>query len=264
MGFGKVAGTVSGYLVSWVLGIAAVGVPWLAFRYAPIKVDKWAAIYVAGTLGGLALELLLGRGRVELPGPSVPSEQDQKEDERRPLGPLVDLGFLARVASSGIAAVALLLVYHALLDQTSSAKQFNGIAADPSTFGWAIFLGASSPAIWTASQKLVQSRINAVTAAVTAELAQKQKALEAAHTELAQQVTGSVDHRDDAQAVVRDTISQAAEAKPGTVDVDTMSDDLLKNLAPLAVPVDSPYEINMAQLQKALGILEAGLTTDSR
>jgi hypothetical protein len=183
------------------------------------------------------------------------------------------------------------------LDQTSTVEEFNKIAADPSTFGWAIFLGASSPAIWTASQKLVQSRITAVTAAVNAELAQKDNALQAAHSTLSQQPTP--EQQSQAQAVVRDTIDQAAKASPEDADVGALYDNLLTTLLPAGptrpwgvqvVPTLDPdiratidlaakarpddvdvdalasgmvsklaSQIDQAQVQRTLGILEAAM-----
>ncbi|HEY8547159.1 MAG TPA: hypothetical protein VIL36_18995 [Acidimicrobiales bacterium] len=158
------------YLFAWVLGVAAVVAPWVAIDQVPIDVNDWASIYVAGAVGGLALELMLGRGRLELPGPSAPEPDEGTDDGRRPFGPLMDLGFLARVASSGIAAVALLLVYYALVGEAETAAELDELASDPSTFGWAVFLGASSPAIWTLAQRLVSARIAAAEAIHTAKL----------------------------------------------------------------------------------------------
>jgi hypothetical protein len=162
--------TAGRYLFAWVLGVGAVVAPWVAIDQVPIDVNDWASIYVAGAVGGLALEMLLGRGRLELPGPSAPDADEAIEDNRRPFGPLVDLGFLARVSSSGIAVVALLLVYYALVGEADTAAEFDALASDPATFGWAVFLGASSPAIWTMAQRLVAARITAAEATHTARL----------------------------------------------------------------------------------------------
>lgn len=158
------------YLVAWVLGAGLVAAPWVAIRYVPIDINDWASIYVAGAIGGLALEMLLGRGRLELPAPCTPSSDDQETDARRPLGPMVDVGFLSRVSSAGIAAVSLLLVYYALVGEAATPEQYNDLAADPATFGWAVFLGASSPAIWTAAQRMVEARIAAAEAGNEAKL----------------------------------------------------------------------------------------------
>jgi len=171
--------TAGRYLFAWVLGVGAVVAPWVAIDQVPIDVNDWASIYVAGAVGGLALEMLLGRGRLELPGPSAPDADEVADDNRRPFGPIIDLGFLARVSSSGIAVVALLLVYYALVGEADSASEFDALASDPATFGWAVFLGASSPAIWTMAQRLVAARITAAEAAHTAKLEHLNAALKA-------------------------------------------------------------------------------------
>lgn len=159
------------YVVAWALGTALVTAPWVALRYVPIDVEDWASIYVAGAVGGMALEMLLGRGRLELPSPAAALAKDEEDaDPRRPLGPMVDVGFLARVASAGIASVALLLVYYALVGDAVTPEDYNALANDPATFGWAVFLGASSPAIWTAAQRVVEARIAAAEALNAAKL----------------------------------------------------------------------------------------------
>ena len=218
---------VARHVAAWVLAIVISVVPWIALRFVPVEVNKWSSIYIGGALGGLALELLLGRGRVELPAPSVASAAEQRHDERRPLGPLLDLGFLARVASSGLAATALLLVYHAMVDHTSTIIAFNKVADDPSTFGWAIFVGASSPAIWTASQQLVKSRVDALTAANKAELHQQRQLLQHAHAQLATVASGT-----SAPAAAIAGAPTAANKKTST---------------------------DLAAVNRAYGILEAGL-----
>lgn len=269
MGVSK--GDVARHAGAWVLGVAAAGLPWLAIRLVPVEVNKWASIYIAGALGGLALELLLGRGRIELPSPSGATEEEQKGDERRPLGPMIDLGFFARVSSSGIAAVALLLVYHALVDTTTTLEAFNRLAADPSTFGWAVFLGASSPAIWTASQRMVQARIDAVTAANKADLEQKNKTLKLAHEELAKSGVatggGGVEPAEGAgRRVLTDikrVVGEAARADPDSVDVPELSLNLFGSIQPLVVPAAAETSrADLASVNRVLGILEAGMTKE--
>jgi hypothetical protein len=169
-GRGTAVATAGKHLFAWLLGVGVVVAPYLAIDLVDLEVDQWADIYVAGAVGGLALEMLLGRGRLELPGPSAPDESDPPGDNRRPFGPLVDLGFFARVSSSGIAAAALLLVYYALVGEADTAAEFDALAEDPSTFGWAVFLGVSSPAVWTLAQRLVEARIAAAEAVHTAKL----------------------------------------------------------------------------------------------
>ena len=252
------------HLAAWVLAVAAAIAPWLAIRYVPVEVNKWASIYVAGALGGLALELLLGRGRIELPGPSVATAQEQMEDDRRPLGTLLDLGFLARVASSGLAATALLLVYHALIDQAATKAAFNAVAADPSTFGWGIFLGGSSPAIWAASHQWVNSRITAVTAAHDAESAHQLKALEAAFAKLESALPRptqvATDHHWQAHATVEAALTEAERASPGELDLAAMTDGLVDSLSLFAAPEGAPAaDVDVTAVNQALGILEAGL-----
>ena len=265
-------GTVGKYLFAWVLGVGAVLAPWLALDQVPIDVNDWASIYVAGAIGGLALELLLGRGRLELPGPSTMEPEEAAADNRRPFGPLMDLGFLARVASAGIASVALLLVYYALIGEAESAAEFEALASDPATFGWAVFLGASSPAIWTLAQRMVEARIAAAEATHNAKLEHLNAAIKADEnavlTSVNSQLTSTIGAAAatlraggtgagaglvtpdgvvvDATAVapvveagavitdIEEIVGEAAAAAPGDVDVQALSLALFEKL-PAAV-----------------------------
>jgi hypothetical protein len=248
------------YIVAWALGAALVATPWLAIRYVPIDVSDWASIYIAGAVGGLALEMLLGRGRLELPSPASASAEEQEEDSRRPLGPMIDVGFLSRVSSAGIAAVALLLVYYALVGEAATPEQYNVLAADPATFGWAVFLGASSPAIWTAAQRMVDAKIAAAEAGNTAKLERLNAAIQtAAKDSLVEDMTAAKDALTgigpgpgtpsaaptsvlpaevtgplvDAGAVITDieeVVGEAAAAQPGDVDVESLSLNLFERL----------------------------------
>jgi hypothetical protein len=211
------------YLGAWVTGVAAVSLPWLAIRFVPVEVNKWASIYIAGAIGGLALELLLGRGRIELPSPSTPTSEDKKTDERRPLGPMLDLGFFARMASSGIASVAMLVVYFKLVDKVSDASAFNKLASDPSTFGWALFFGASSPAVWTAAQRMVQSRIDAVTAVNSAQLDQALKSLKLAVEEIGKAKSAPTAPEPGQQANLVNPDQFASNQLPRGLDSDSTS-----------------------------------------
>jgi len=263
----KVAGM---YLVAWTLGVALVATPWVAIRYVPIDINDWASIYVAGAIGGLALEMLLGRGRLELPAPCTPSTDDQESDARRPLGPMVDVGFLSRVSSAGIAAVSLLLVYYALVGEAATPEQYNDLAADPATFGWAVFLGASSPAIWTAAQRMVEARIAAAEAGNEAKLerlnaanqeakkdalVEDMKAAKDALTRTAAttpatpaaapavpaapgapvpvtppELTGPLADAGVVMTDIEEIIGEAAAAQPGEVDVEALSLNLFERL----------------------------------
>lgn len=215
--------TAGRYLFAWVLGVGAVVAPWVAIDQVPIDVNDWASIYVAGAVGGLALEMLLGRGRLELPGPSAPDADEAIDDNRRPFGPLVDLGFLARVSSSGIAVVALLLVYYALVGEADTAAEFDALASDPATFGWAVFLGASSPAIWTMAQRLVAARIIAAEATHTAKLEHLNAARKADENAVLTSVNSSLTSTINAAAaelrVAQDTGATGAPGQPGAVVV---------------------------------------------
>ena len=262
-------GTAGKYLFAWVLGVGAVVAPWVAIDQVPIDVNDWASIYVAGAIGGLALEMLLGRGRLELPGPSVADPDEVAGDNRRPFGPLMDLGFLARISSAGIASVALLLVYYALTGDADTAAEFDALASDPSTFGWAVFLGVSSPAIWTLAQRMVEARIAAAEATHNAKLEQLNAALtadrNAALTSANSSLTSTIGAAAaelraaeglgmagtavpvadaiavapvvDAGAVITDIeaiVGEAADATPGEVDVEALSLALFEKL-PVAV-----------------------------
>lgn len=253
------------HVAAWLLGMAAAVLPWVAIRYVPADVNKWASIYIAGALGGLSLEFILGRGRIELPAPTIPTTEDQEKDERRPLGPMLDLGFFARVASSGIGAMALLLVYHALVDAPETGQTFDQIAADPSTFGWAVFLGASSPAVWTASQRWVQSRIEAATAANSAQLTQATAVIELARNKVSGMADASAAN-DLAEAdqttvlgEIQSVVSAAADAAPGEIDISKVSLNLFGNLRSYVVPSAATSVADQAALNRVLGILESGL-----
>lgn len=220
--------TAGRYLFAWVLGVGAVVAPWVAIDQVPIDVNDWASIYVAGAVGGLALEMLLGRGRLELPGPSAPDADEAIEDSRRPFGPLVDLGFLARVSSSGIAVVALLLVYYALVGEADTAAEFDALASDPATFGWAVFLGASSPAIWTMAQRLVAARITAAEATHTARLEHLNATLKADENAVLTSVNTSLTSTINAAAaelrVAQDSgVAGVADGVPGAVVADAQA-----------------------------------------
>jgi len=293
-GRGAAVGRAGMHLFSWVLGVGVVVAPWVAIDQVPIDVNDWASIYVAGAVGGLALEILLGRGRLELPAPSAMSADETETDQRRPFGPVVDLGFLARVASSGIAAVALLLVYYALVGDADTAQEFDALASDPATFGWAVFLGASSPAIWTAAQRMVDARIAAATAAHEAELeklnaaqtADANAALADANSELTSTITAAAAELRsvtegapvapavavapvvEAGAVMEDieeVVGEAAAAQPGEVDVTALSESLFERLpvavagltGPPAVEVEAPA----TPVARALQILEEGVAS---
>ena len=259
------------HLGAWGLGLVAVAAPWLAIRHVPVDVNKWSSIYIAGALGGLALEMLLGRGRVELPSPSTVTDDDQKEDDRRPLGPVLDLGFLARLSSSGIAATALLLVYYALVESTDSIAAFNELAEAPSTFGWAVFLGASSPAIWTASQRMVKHRIDAVVATNETDLKLKKAELDklVAQAELAADrlrdasVPATTDSRSTDAATLSEieaVVGEAAAADEHEVDVPALSLNLFSRLPRSPVSAaDLSARPNADGVREALAILEAGV-----
>jgi len=277
----KVAGM---YLVAWLLGVALVATPWLAVRYVPIDVNDWASIYVAGAIGGLALEMLLGRGRLELPSPSVPSAEDQESDTRRPLGPMVDVGFLSRVSSAGIAAVSLLLVYYALVGEATTPEQYNDLAVDPATFGWAVFLGASSPAIWTAAQRMVEARIAAAEAGNAAKLerlnAANQEAkkdalvedMKAAKDALtrtptatatpasapaaapgapAPELTGPLADAGMVMTDIEEIVAEAAATPPGDADVEALSLNLFERLPAAMAGLTGPLAAVEATMPEA-------------
>ncbi|MGZ4689136.1 MAG: hypothetical protein ACXVKA_13405 [Acidimicrobiia bacterium] len=261
----KWAGKTAAVVGAWVISVALAVIPWLVLRYSPLKLQKWATIYVAGALGGLVLELLLSRGRVELPSVSGTTKEDET-DERRPLGPQIDLGFLARVTSSGLAAVAFLLVYNAMVQESDALKE-----TEPATFGWAVFIGASSPAIWAAAKQLVQARVGALTAK-NDELMKNYKAVQGALQTAASQgaehvapaavpVAAALSKVEDQ---VRPVLTEAAEAQPANVDVDRLLNQVVTGLqadleeAAPAGAVVAPQL--MAAVNQALGIVNSQLS----
>jgi len=293
-GRGAAIGKAGAHLFAWVLGVGVVVAPWVAIDQVPIDVNDWASIYVAGAVGGLALEILLGRGRLELPAPSAMSKEEGDADPRRPFGPVIDLGFLARVASSGIAAVALLLVYYALVGDADTAAEFDVLASDPATFGWAVFLGASSPAIWTAAGRMVDARIAAAeathnakleklnaaqTADANAVLADANSSLTSTITAAAAELRTAAEGADvmavapaigvapvvEAGAVMDDieeVLGEAAAAEPGEVDVKSLSESLFERLPVAVAGLTGPPVVTVeTPTARALSILEEGIAS---
>jgi hypothetical protein len=262
---------------AWLIGLAFLIGPVIFALIGPIAIQVWVGAYVAGCAGGLVHELVLGRGRVELPSRAEAGASAETEDIRTPLGPQVDIGFFARLISGGLAAVALLLVYNAAVGELSAAD-LESLADDGDTFGWAIFLGLASPAIWTAGQRLVAARLASLEAKVgnaASGNAASSVAVEEARQIIAnarQGHAGSVASRVDHAAqqiakVAQPAVELAAAAQPDAVDPDQILDEFrqellitLRELEPSGVAI-SAMDDATAKLDQALGALTATAST---
>jgi hypothetical protein len=161
---------------AWSLAILVAAAPAILASVSS-DVEEWIPVYVAGGLGGIVLELLLSRWQLELPSrsPAVASpgsadaeeegeEEDSEETEAifgSPTGSRLDLGFLGRFFTAGLAAVALLILSAVVLGD-ESLKQLQARAGSAVNIAWAVAIGASSPAVWRALRKIVEARVAAV------------------------------------------------------------------------------------------------------
>jgi len=146
----------------WLFGLAALGIPFVLLEtVADTDTAAWSRIYVGGAVGGLVLELLRGRWRLELPSRRRGVGRSP-EQSFAPYGPLTDIGFLGRMTTGAVAAPAFLAIVNAL-DATEQqaadmAAYLASVAARPDTLAWAVLLGAVSPVVWGLGESLVKSR----------------------------------------------------------------------------------------------------------
>jgi hypothetical protein len=146
---------------AWALGAIFVLAPALLVDHlAGPDLRAWEGVYAAGALGGLILELVQGKGRIELPGLS-PRNTDTK-DPRAPLGVQLDLGVFARIVSGAVAAPVFLIAYDKLVGNMN-AKALASAGGALDTRALAVFVGFAAPAVWAAAGKLVDARLAVLT-----------------------------------------------------------------------------------------------------
>lgn len=166
----------------WIFAILVAASPALLAQTSS-TLEKWTPVYIAGGMGGVVLELLLSRWRLEFPSYAGPpesearlSEDDDEEAKETdaifgfPFGPRVDIGFLGRFFTGGLAAVALIIL-GAVVIADESVGNLTDDTGYQQTIAWAIAIGASSPAVWRAFQAIVEARI----AKVRSQLSQEEQ-----------------------------------------------------------------------------------------
>lgn len=147
----------------WLFGFAALGMPFVLLEtVAGNDVAAWSGVYVAGAVGGLVLELLRGRWRLELPSRRRGVGRSP-EPSFAPYGPLTDIGFLGRMTTGAVAAPAFLAIINALDASEQQAADMGAylasVAVRPDTLAWGVLLGAVSPVVWGLAESLVKSRL---------------------------------------------------------------------------------------------------------
>jgi hypothetical protein len=151
-----------GSFLGWLFGLFLLVGPWVLLEtLAPSDLEAWADIYVAGAIGGLALELIRNRWRFEGPSDGQRPDEDA-ESSFAPYGPLTDVGFLGRMATGAIAAPVFLIIVNALdANEQQSANlglYLTELAKRPDTYAWGVAVGFSSPAVWTIIEGFVKAR----------------------------------------------------------------------------------------------------------
>jgi hypothetical protein len=146
----------------WLFGLAALGIPFVLLEtVADDDTATWSRIYVGGAVGGLVLELLRGRWRLELPSRRRGVGRSP-EQSFAPYGPLTDIGFLGRMTTGAVAAPAFLAIVNALDATEQQAADMGAylasVAVRPDTLAWAVLLGAVSPVVWGLAESLVKAR----------------------------------------------------------------------------------------------------------
>lgn len=154
----------------WVAGVLTVLTPVALVLLATVFVTGDARtglrglvyLYVAGTLGGLVLELLQQK-RYVLEKPTLVK---QAQAGRRPAvrdasvvrdGPMWHLGFLSRMFMGGLAGAALVTLIGSVLGDLTV-----GNATGPTALIWALVAGSTAPAVWKLLDDMVLKRGNAV------------------------------------------------------------------------------------------------------
>jgi hypothetical protein len=114
-------------------------------------------LYIAGTLGGLVLELLQQK-RYVLEKPALVRKKPGRDNETVVRdGPLWHLGFLSRMFIGGLAGAALVTLIGSVLGDLSI-----GNATEPTALVWAVVAGSGAPAVWKLLSDMVLKRSNAV------------------------------------------------------------------------------------------------------
>jgi hypothetical protein len=114
-------------------------------------------LYVAGSLGGLVLELLQQK-RYVLEKPALVRRKPGRDTETVVRdGPLWHLGFLSRMFIGGLAGAALVTLIGSVLGDLTI-----GNATDPTALVWAVVAGSGAPAVWKLLSDMVLKRSNAV------------------------------------------------------------------------------------------------------
>lgn len=151
-----------GSFVGWIFGLLLLVVPWILLEaLAPSDLEKWADIYIAGAVGGLALELIRNRWRFESPS-AEQQPGEGAETSFAPFGPLTDIGFLGRMATGAIAAPVFLIIVNGLDANEQQARDLGAYLAElakrPDTVAWGVAVGFTSPAVWTVVERFVKAR----------------------------------------------------------------------------------------------------------
>jgi hypothetical protein len=149
-------------LSPWLFGLAALAGPYVLLETLGSKeVSAWSDVYIAGAVGGLILELLRGRWRLELPskGRGIGKGAEQSF---APFGPLTDIGFFGRMTTGAVAAPVFLAILNALDASEAQARDLSSylatLAPRADTIAWGVLIGALSPAVWTMGESLVKGR----------------------------------------------------------------------------------------------------------
>jgi hypothetical protein len=227
----------------------------------------------------------MGRGRIELPSAAGLSREFDETDERRPLGPQVDLGAFARIAVAGLAAVSFLILFNVLVAGVSG-EELNAVARSAESFGWGLLLGAFSPAVWTAAGKLVDARVGTLTAkndellkalnTIKQTVEQQQGRSAAAGPQVpVPEVNGQLPFvlpalfgfgSEDAASVASEhlvpVLNEAADAAPGTFDVPAAAADFsmtMRNelLARATAAANANQPESAATINQVLGIVNS-------
>lgn len=155
------------------LALGAAAAPIVGATLAGGTLSSWTRIYVAGAVGGLVFELLIGRGQIELPGLAGRAD-DSADDPRRPLLTQVDLRVFARLVLGGVAAFVVVMIA-AASGGNERAEAIERAARSDISIAWAIAIGSSSTAVWRAIERIVQARLDAVAGALSSSYAVLEK-----------------------------------------------------------------------------------------
>jgi hypothetical protein len=262
------------WIWAWSLGLLAFSLtPGLLVLAASLtegvtsqSLAAWTAPYFAGAIGGLILELIQGRGRLELPSvaakepPPAGSPEasrpiegsagnestggtDEEDDIAAPYGPRIDLGFFARLTLGGVAGAAFMILIRVAVDEVSpSSLPASGTSLE--TLAWAALIGAVSPAVWKAGQALVNARMGSLTEKVQASgevLDEAEAVVKDAAVAEESAVVGEIR--------VEDLASQLTQAPDSDVVMGLLQDQVMSRVRPRA-------QIQM-QLGEALGMIRA-------